>query len=96
MLYYYFQNKEVGCPNQGLTFVLKIKCPEKQMIFDYGKMMYNSPLKDLDPTKYKLLGYYAGLSDEIVNLKADKVQLDTYKKDLQDCIDDCGNIGLKY
>ena len=66
------------------------------MIFDYGKMMYNSPLKELDPTKYKLLGYYAGLEDEIVKLKADKDQLETYKEDLQDCVDDCRNKGLSF
>ena len=66
------------------------------MIFNYGKMMYNSPLKELDPTKYKLLGYYAGLEDEIVKLKADKDQLETYKEDLQDCVDDCRNIGLSF
>ena len=66
------------------------------MIFDYGKMMYNSPLKELDPTKYKLLGYYAGLEDEIVKLKADKDQLETYKEDLQDCVDDCRNRGFSF
>ena len=57
VLYFYLDDKAVGCPEQALTFSMKISCPNKQLLFDYSRS-FDLDFDNLTPENYGLLGYY--------------------------------------
>ena len=59
VLYFYLDGKTVGCPDQAVTFLVKINCPNKKLLFDYTRMgSFDSAFDTLTPENYGLLGYY--------------------------------------
>ena len=41
VLYFYLDEKDVGCPKQSISFIFKITCPNKKLLYDYANTIYS-------------------------------------------------------